>query len=145
MSSQPESPQLGLLLRQVHQHWTQQVDLALSNAGFDDIRPSHSSVFAFTPPEGITVSALTKFAQVRKQSMSQAVAELEKLGYVERRPDPTDRRARRVFLTAKGEGVRPVALAAGSEVQKEWANAVGNEDIRQLTQLLQKLASTLQG
>ncbi|MFA1240612.1 MarR family winged helix-turn-helix transcriptional regulator [Serratia odorifera] len=144
MHDTPETPALGFLLRQAYQHWTQQVDSALDKAGYTDIRPSHSNVFAFTPSEGITVSALTKFAKVRKQSITQAVEELEKLGYVERRPDPTDRRARLIFLTERGQGVRPIAIATGQQVQAQWAKAMGEQDIDALTLLLQKLVSTLQ-
>lgn len=143
MSKQAEAPPLGLLLRLLHQHWTQSVDAALDAAGYDDIRPSHSNVFAFTPPEGIQVSALTQLANVRKQSVTQAVEELERLGYVERRPDPNDRRARLVFLTARGQGVRPVAMAAGRQVQDHWEALLGGEDIDALTQLLQKLLGRL--
>ena len=84
----PVHPQLGLLLRLLHQHWSQAIEAALDEAGFDDIRPPHANVFTFVPPEGIQVSELTRLAHVRKQTMAQAVEELERLGYVERRPDP---------------------------------------------------------
>ncbi len=51
---------------------------------YGDIRPPHANVFTFARPEGIQVSELTKLARVRKQTMTQAVEELERLGYVER-------------------------------------------------------------
>ena len=55
--------------------------------------------------QGIQVSALTQLARVRKQTMAQAVEELEKLGYVERRADPADGRARLVLPdTARRSG-----------------------------------------
>src|SRR3979409_1415283 len=103
----PDHPKLGLLLRLLCQHWTTAVDTALQEAGFDNIRPHHANVFTFVPPQGIQVSELTLLAHVRKQTMAQAVEELEQLGYVERRPDPSDRRARLVFLTPRGQAVRP--------------------------------------
>src|SRR6185312_1723301 len=83
---------LGLLLRLLHQRWTQAVEAALEQAGFGDVRPSHANVFTFMRPEGVQVSELTRLAHVRKQTMAQAVEELERGGYVERRPDPADRR-----------------------------------------------------
>lgn len=107
---------LGLLLRLVHQRWTLAVHEALDDAGFGDIRPPHANVFTFVPPEGIQVSDLTRLAHVRKQTMAQAIDELERLGYVERRPDPSDRRGRLVFLTPRGQTVRPMAIAAGLRV-----------------------------
>jgi DNA-binding MarR family transcriptional regulator len=133
------SASLGLLLRLVHQCWTQAVDTALEEAGFGDVRPSHANVFTFVPPEGIQVSELTRLAHVRKQTMTQAVEELEKLGYVERRPDPTDRRARLVFLTRKGQAVRPIAMAAGRRVGESWAALTSPKDIETLCKALRNL------
>lgn len=134
---------LGLLLRLVHQRWTQAVESALDQAGFGDVRPSHANVFTFARPEGIQVSELTKLAHVRKQTMAQAVEELEKGGYVERRPDPADRRARLVFLTKKGRSVQPIAVAAGQRVDVSWAELTSPGQIEDLRRALQKLLSQL--
>jgi DNA-binding MarR family transcriptional regulator len=139
----PDRPLLGLLLRLAHQHWAQDIDAALSAAGFGDIRPPHASVFPFVPPEGIQVSALAKIARVRKQTMAQAVDQLERLGYVERRPDPHDRRARLVFLTQRGKAVRPVTHVAGQRVEERWAELIGSEEIEALRAALQLLLARL--
>src|SRR5258708_8421953 len=84
----PDRPVIGLLLRLVYQHYAQNIDAALRQAGFGDIRPAAANVFPFVPPEGITVSRLAELARVRKQSMAQAVDQLEPTGYVDRRPNP---------------------------------------------------------
>ncbi|MDL2410240.1 MarR family transcriptional regulator [Rhizobium calliandrae] len=141
----PSRPPLGLLLRLVHQHWTQAVEAALDEAGFGDIRPPHANVFTFARPEGIKVSELTKLAHVRKQTMTQAVEELERLGYVERRPDPDDRRARLVFLSERGKGVRPIAMATGRLIDERWAEIAGSQEIEQIKHALQRLLDRLQG
>lgn len=139
----PTRLSLGLLLRLVHQHWTQDVEAALEEAGFGDIRPPHANVFTFARPEGIQVSELTKLAHVRKQTMTQVVEELERLGYVERRPDPNDRRARLVFLTERGKGVRPVAMATGRLVDQRWSDMAGTKEIEGIKQALQALLEKL--
>ncbi|MGO7741213.1 MarR family transcriptional regulator, partial [Rhizobium johnstonii] len=59
---------------------------AIDEADYGDIRPPQANVFTFARPEGIQFSELTKLARVRKQTMTQAVEELERLVYVERRP-----------------------------------------------------------
>lgn len=141
----PSATLLGLLLRLVHQHWTHAVDAALDEAGFGDVRPPHANVFTFVPAAGIQVSELTRLARVRKQTMAQAVEELERLGYVERRPDPADRRGRLVFLTPRGESVRPVAIAAGRRVEARWAELTGPEEIESLRRSLQALLARLEG
>jgi DNA-binding MarR family transcriptional regulator len=134
---------LGLLLRLALQHWTQAVESALAEAGFGDIRPSHANVFTFVRPSGIPVSELTKLSHVRKQSMAQVVDELEQLGYVERRPDPNDRRARLVFLTKRGEAVRPVSMAASRRVEARWSRVMGPAELDALRQSLQTLLALL--
>ena len=140
----PDHPQLGLLLRLLHQHWSQAVEAALDEAGFDDIRPPHANVFTFVPPEGIQVSELTRLAHVRKQTMAQAVEELERLGYVERRPDPRDRRARLVVLTPRGTAVRPVAMAAGRSVYARWAELSSPLQLESLRRSLEALLGRLE-
>jgi DNA-binding MarR family transcriptional regulator len=49
-----------------------------------------------------SISRLAAAERVRPQSMSQTVAELELQGYVDRRPDPADRRSTLIELTATG-------------------------------------------
>ena len=144
-NSIPARSSLGLLLRLVHQHWTQDVEAALEEARYGDIRPPHANVFTFMRPEGIQVSELTRLAHVRKQTMTQAVEELERLGYVERRPDPSDRRARLVFLTERGKGVRPIAAATGRLVDQRWSDIAGSQEIEGLKQALQAVLGKLRG
>ena len=76
-------------------------------------------MFPFVPPQGITVTELAKLARVRKQTMAQAVEQLERAGYVERRPNPSDRRSRLVFLTPRGNSVTPLTHATAAL----WRNA----------------------
>src|SRR4051794_13815284 len=104
----PARPLLGLLLRLVYQHYSRAIEAALAEAGFDDIRRGAANVFPFVPPEGITVSRLAELAGVRKQTMAQAVDQLESTGYVERRPNPSDRRSRPRFLPPPRPAAPPV-------------------------------------
>src|SRR4029434_4704723 len=65
-------------------------------------KPSHSAVFAQIKPEGSRLTELARGANMTPQAMGELVDELEQLGYVERRPDPTDRRDKNIMLTAWG-------------------------------------------
>lgn len=138
-----DRPPLGLLLRLLHQDWAGDVDAALRAAGFRDIRPPHANVFPFVPEEGIQVSELARLARVRKQSMAAAVRQLERAGYVERRPDPRDGRASLVFLTERGKAVRPVAAGAGRRVEERWASLSSTREIESLRRSLQRLLAAL--
>jgi DNA-binding MarR family transcriptional regulator len=139
----PERPVIGLLLRLVYQHYAQDIEAALHGAGFDDLRPPAGNVFPFVPPEGITVSRLAELARMRKQSMAQAVDQLERSGYVERRPNPHDQRSRLVFLTERGRGVPPVTHAAAMGVEQRWAELTGPADFEVLRSALMRLLAAL--
>jgi DNA-binding MarR family transcriptional regulator len=139
----PTRPLLGLLLRLVHQHWSHDIEAALGAAGFDDIRPGAANVFPFVPPEGIAVSELAEAAGVRKQTMAQAVEQLERAGYVERRPNPGDRRSRLVFLTKRGEAVPRVTHAAAGRVEERWAELTSPEETEELRATLLRLLTAL--
>ena len=63
-----------------------------------------------------SVSDLAVKERVKPQSMAQTVADLESDGYVERRPDPGDRRRALVELTPTGRA----ALAEDRERREGW-------------------------
>ena len=77
----PARPLIGLLLRLLYQHYSEDIQAAHREAGFGDIRAAHANVFPFVPPEGISVSDLAGLARVRKQTMAQAVEQLELAGW----------------------------------------------------------------
>jgi DNA-binding MarR family transcriptional regulator len=72
------------------------------------------------------------------------VAELEALGYVERRPDPSDRRGKLVFLTPRGAAVRPTAMATGRLVEAHWSDLTSPQDVATLKRLLSRLLTQLE-
>jgi DNA-binding MarR family transcriptional regulator len=139
----PTRPPIGLLLRLVYQHYAQDIEAALHEAGFGDLRPAHANVFPFVPPEGITISELADLARVRKQTMAQSVDQLERLGYVERRPNPGDRRSRLVFLTERGASVKPVTHGTAARVEERWAQLTSPEELEALRASLTHLLTEL--
>src|SRR5215217_1281462 len=94
-------------------------------AGFDDGRPAHDAVFANVPPEGIRLTDLAQRAGMTKQAMSELVVDLEHLGYVTRRKDPRDGRARLVTFTNRGWASVATALGAFREIEADLAGRVG--------------------
>jgi DNA-binding MarR family transcriptional regulator len=80
---------------------------------------------------------------VRKQTMAQAVDQLERTGYVERRPNLRDRRSRLVFLTTRGASVPPVTHAAAEGVEQRWAEKTSPKELEALRQSLLRLLGEL--
>ena len=139
----PTRPPIALLLRLLYQHHAQEIEAALSEAGFGDLRPPHANVFPFVPPEGITVSELAELAGVRKQTMAQAVEQLERMGYVERRPNPRDRRSQLVLLTRRGKSVKPVTHATAARVEEHWAELTSPKELETMRASLTHLLTEL--
>ena len=73
------------------------------------------------------------------QAMMELVDELEDLGYVERRPDPTDRRAKLIVLTAKGRECIAAGIVTIEGIEQEIRRVLGPNGHRRLQQMLQKL------
>jgi DNA-binding MarR family transcriptional regulator len=53
--------------------------------------------------------------------------ELERLGYVERHPDPSDGRARIIRLTRRGKALDAAVWSAGREAEQAWRVRFGDE------------------
>jgi len=138
-SALPPRPRLSYLLRVLHLQYSQEVAAALADAGFGDLRPGNAKVFPFIPPEGITTGELATVAGVRKQTMAESLEHLERTGYIERRPNPSDARSRLLFLTSRGKAVRPIAMRVGARVEQRWADATSAQDIEELRDSLRRL------
>jgi DNA-binding MarR family transcriptional regulator len=75
--------------------------------------------------------------------MAELVAHLERHGYVERVPDPADRRAKRVRATARGAEVYAIAREFVAELEQRLAARLGAERFAQLRQLLEEVNAAL--
>lgn len=135
---------IGALLRIPREAALRQVVAGLAAADFGDVRPAHFTVFQHIPPEGIRLTALADAALMTKQSMGYLVDDLEALGYVERVPDPTDRRAKVVRLTARGRAVEETVRKVIRQIEADWAARLGQEEYRHLTRLLRALIALLE-
>lgn len=141
-SSRDEQPNLGILLRTPFQEVVRRVSAGLAEAGFDDLRPAHTAVFQHIEAGGSRLTDLADRAQITKQSMGYLVDYLEQRGYLERRPDPSDRRAALICLTDRGWAQIHAALATIAALEQEWTRALGRQRMQQLRQLLTELGHT---
>src|SRR4051795_7553331 len=134
---------LGLLLREPYRIGSEELHRRIAQRGHKEIRAPHGRVFEFLDDEGTQVSELSRRAQITKQSMAELVAHLERHGYVERVPDPRDRRARLVRATARGREVYGIAREIIAELEREWTARLGETKMRRLRSLLEELNDTL--
>jgi DNA-binding MarR family transcriptional regulator len=107
-------------------------------AGFPQ-KPAHSAVFAQISPDGSRLTDLARRANMSPQAMGELVDELEELGYVVRRPDPTDRRAKLIILTKKGQACIAAGIATIDGIEQQLTDRLGERGHRQLRRLLTTL------
>ena len=112
---------------------------AVHEAGFDDITIAQSRLMMGLDPEGTRLSVLAERAQIAKQTATALVDKLERAGYVQRVPDPSDGRARLVRLTPRAEAVLPIARAEEERIEAEWRAQLGPELMGRLRQALTAL------
>jgi DNA-binding MarR family transcriptional regulator len=151
MSSQPleshsdraRPDNLGLLLREPFRIASARLHERFAERGHPEVRAPHGNVLQYLDAGGTRVSVLAERAQVTKQSMAELVAHLERHGYVERVPDPLDRRAKLVRATARGQEVYAIARVFVADIEAEWTDKLGERKIATLRKLLKELNEAL--
>ena len=78
-----------------------------------------------------------------KAAVTRSLARLEREGYVHRRPDPIDGRVTRVYLTARGQAVKPSLEAAAACSLASLNEPLDEEERETLRRLLKKMALPL--
>jgi Transcriptional regulators len=140
-SSRDERPNIGILLRSAYQEIVDEVSTGLARAGFEDIRPAHTAVFQHIQADGSRLTDLADRAQITKQSMGYLVDYLEQQGYLERRPDPDDRRVTLIGLTDRGWDQVRAALTIIATIEQQWTARIGERQMNQLREALNDLAT----
>lgn len=129
-------PHPGLLMFIGARHVEQRVSDAVLAAGYDDLTPAMARAAARLRDDGIRVTDLAEQARITKQSASVLIDQLERRGYVERVPDPSDARARLVVLAPRGREVQRVARREERAIEREWARHLGAERMAALQDAL---------
>src|SRR5438034_4200247 len=136
-AAQPFGPPLiGALLRIPWEAVQRRMLELLHERGFDDLDAAHLNVFHYPGPQGARPTELATRLRISKQALNYLLGELERLDYLERRPDPDDLRSKRVVLTRRGTSAVHVIREAVGEVEAAWAQQLGAERFTQLRNLL---------
>jgi len=138
----PFTTNTAVLLREAFVTLNGLVVPRLAARGFPDVRPAHNAVFQYLDAEGTTVSTLAERAEMTKQAMGELVAHLEERGYVDRVPDPADRRAKLVRPTAKGRKVYAVVRELIPELEQQLVEVLGATRVQQLRRDLRTIQET---
>jgi DNA-binding MarR family transcriptional regulator len=110
-----------------------------------ELRPSTAQVIPNLPAEGLRMSELAARLRLTLQRAGQLVAELEEVGYLERVPDPSDGRAKRVIFTRRGRTLIRDIDEITRATTEQFAGQIGRDRFRLLCELLEELDVAVNG
>jgi DNA-binding MarR family transcriptional regulator len=141
----PDRAHIGQLLTQLTRLFQTELFDQLVAAGLEDARVPHTHVTAYIKAEGSRLTELAAQARMTLPAMSELVDDLQRIGIVERRPDPRDGRAKLICLTDAGWEAMNTGRRVIAEIESEYAQLVGakkfEDAARTLNELLNKLGA----
>jgi DNA-binding MarR family transcriptional regulator len=138
----PPGFELPLLLLHGFRVLIDELHAELARQGHPDMRPMHGFVFQAIGPGGTTAAQLARRLGVSKQAAGKTIDHLERLGYVERGPDPADARRKVVRLTGRAFDALARSARVFDDLRNRWAEVIGTERLRALETDLRKVTSS---
>ena len=136
-------PYIGFSMRVVW-NWVWELNMeAATAAGYDDVTSAHVSLFRYPGLDGHRLTDIAQRMQITKQSVHELIGHLERLGYLVREPDPTNRRARLVRLTPKGKGLQEAIRLQAQDCERRIVEILGERRFVQLKQALAVLVDEI--
>ena len=131
----------GFLLAKAMQRWNGELEASFAAAGFGQVRASFGSVLVpLYEEDGLRMGDLAERSRLSKQTMTTMVRLVEEAGLVERRADPEDGRATRVWLTRTAERFRSVAEVSLREVERSFLECGSETEARVMRRWLRQYA-----
>jgi DNA-binding MarR family transcriptional regulator len=123
-------------------HFRTELLTAASASGYDDVREPHLQIFG-NIQDGARLTELANRAQLSLAATSELVNDLQRLGYLERRPDPRDGRAKLIVPTRRGRAALAAAGDRVAEIEEHWANLIGRDQFGDACRAMQDLLDAL--
>lgn len=137
-------PDIGILLLLADQEFVRELREHVAAQGFDDQGRSDGFVFRTLSAGPTTISGLAERLEITKQGASQIVDDMERRGYIERRPDPSDARAKLLHLTEHGQAALSTARKFHQAYERRLRKQFGDEAIDTLRDVLTDMAGEAQ-
>lgn len=110
--------------------------------GVEGIVPSHGDILcALYEKDGLAISEIARRTHRTKSTVCVLAGKLEQNGYVERRPDPQDRRAIGLWLTDKGKAAKPVFKSISAALCEKVEENLSPEEVLVLNSLLARVVN----
>lgn len=137
----PEPHTLDFLLAQVSRLHYQRAHGLLESLGLGRGQPP--VLHLLWEQDGLTHGELAERLGLTPATISRMLQRMEKNGFVQRRPDPTDQRVSRVYLTEAGRDVRARLQAIWEQMEIENFAGFSDEERAVLRDLLFRIRGNL--
>ena len=129
----------GHLIRRLHQHSTLVFAQRTQAAGFDLTPVQYAALEAIHEHPGSDQAHVAEFIGYDRATIGGVIDRLEKKGWVKRVVSQTDRRARRVSLTAQGKAIRSRLQPIVRDFQQEILQPLNARDQEVLMNWMRKI------
>jgi DNA-binding MarR family transcriptional regulator len=136
---------IGQLLVRLLRQFRVELFAPAAEHGYRDLREPHLHIFGNLGIDGLRLTDLADRAQLSLATTSELVSQLERLGYLERRPDPADGRAKLIFPTRRGRQALDDAGDRVAQIEQRWAQLLGTDRFDDICRALQELLDKLPG
>jgi len=128
---------VGQLLVRLLAEFRRELLAEAESHGYGDLRPAHLQITGNIGTKGIRLTALAARAQLSLAATSELVNEMQAMGYLERRTDPADGRAKLIFPTERGLKMLGEASSKVLELEQLWGAYAGKQRFEEALQTLQ--------
>ena len=133
-------PGLGILAARLLSAVQEELFTRLAERGHGQLHNPHGLVLAYLDEEGSRASELAARSGRHKQIVGRVVDDLEALGYVERCPDPRDRRAKLIAPTERGRDALRLSDQIMADIERRLAATLGATAYARFRQTLATVA-----
>jgi DNA-binding MarR family transcriptional regulator len=134
-------PDFGILLGLAYQYFVGELNIHMRARGFDDMGPSFGYVLRAVAAESITATQLGVRLHLTPQGAAKIVDDMVRRGYLERRTDPQDGRARLLVLATRGHQALRTARAFHRLFERRFARNYGADAAQAVRVTLEALLS----
>lgn len=130
---------IGRLFQRAARSYSELALEKFADYGYEDLSLFHTALISNLEIGGSHISAIAERAGVTKQAMGQLAKELEAKGLIHRVPDPKDKRAVLLKFTEQGTQFLENAYQIKLEIEAEYAEKIGADNMVILRDLLSEL------
>ena len=93
--------------------------------------------------EGLRQTELAELLEMEPIAVGRVIDRLQAAGFVERRPDPKDRRAWRLYTTEQAQGVIDDMELIARDLRRDASAGIGHEELQQALSVISRIKENL--